>query len=570
MEILDILDEVNDDLPWEEILNNIEEWVGEYYDAIANKRDNPEEYLREILPEYWQVVHAHNTYANNLPRKNNYGVGIFLIGFSSLPIALSIAEIQPRQEIYFLHSRDTEPKCNEITDRIAEMLADPPAPFTPLIPEDEANALIDRVRAAKRCEIARPSDPVEIFKQIKEIIDNVRGTLGSDTNIALDLTGGKKTMISGGFTAGSMAPKCDMFYIDSLEYDVRRGVPIPGTEFLSQLDNPYDVYNVQSVREAKKLFNKYNYAASVQLWEEVAEKLKTPVRGPKSPADRYNLVDEQEAVQKNLDMAKCYSSWDVFDYTEGNKQKKHRQHSRCHLCDSNPCLINATHPIHTEDDGYSWEYNRHRNGDIDVLSILSQMTDRSWLFDQPKRIIHFAVDRYQNGIRRKKSGNLDDAIVRFTQVIEILCNYRIYQIAQDGGLVNHYPPRCPVNSATITPCKRWDIIPLIRFLFGDTNRRGDTYWYGDRDNSYDLRHASLRLNIVDYGCTAISEITGPIRHRHDWIHVNRSMRHSETQGNTTKLRDFAKKLLKNFSSDYRLTTGLSFDELLKLHEFRQL
>ena len=589
MEILGMILDINDGDYWKEIwhktpkeiqktwddtLRDVGECVTAYYKAIADRKKDPEGYLNLVLPQYWQIVRALNISrwgVGSLPSDSCYDVGIFSVGFSSLPIALSIAEIQPRQKIYFLHSDDTGEKCSEIIDRVEEMFKKPPPPFCPLINSTNAKDLITRVKNAKQRKIGDPSDPVSTFQEIKDIIDSVRGAWGNETRIALDLTGGKKTMIGGGFTAGSIysiAPKCDMFYVDSLEYDSRRGTPKPGTEFLSRLENPYDVYNVQSVREAKKLFNKYNYEASGQLWEEVAEKLKTPVRGSKSPADRYNLVDEQEAVQKNLDMAKCYSFWDVFDYAEANRRKKHRQHSRCHLCDHNPCLINATHPIHT-DDGYSWEYNRHRNGGIDVLSILSHMTDRSWLFDQPKRIIHFAVDRYRNGIRREKSGNLDDAIVRFTQVIEILCNYRIYQIAQDDGLVNHYPPYCTVDSTTITPRKRWDIIPLIRFLFGDTNRNGARFWYRDGEYSYDIKD-SLLLNITDYGCENVAEITESIKHRHSWIHVNKSMRQSETQENAAKLRNFAKKLLKNFSRDYRLTTGLSFDDLLKLHEFRRL
>ena len=97
-----------------------------YYKAIG-KESNPEQYLNYVLPEYWQAVRANNTYQWKqaglpLPIYCNYDVGIFLIGFSSLPIVLSIAEIQPSQKIYFLHSEDTKPKCDEITDRITEML----------------------------------------------------------------------------------------------------------------------------------------------------------------------------------------------------------------------------------------------------------------------------------------------------------------------------------------------------------------------------------------------------------------------------------------------------------------
>ena len=112
------------------------------------------------------------------------------------------------------------------------MLEDPPSPFNPLIDRPDATAsLIARVQSADRREIAEPSDPVSTFQEIKNIIDRVRDSLGDNARIALDLTGGKKTMIGGGFTAGSIysvAPKCDMFYVDSPVYNPDRGAPKPG------------------------------------------------------------------------------------------------------------------------------------------------------------------------------------------------------------------------------------------------------------------------------------------------------------------------------------------------------
>ena len=77
-----------------------------------------EECLNPILPTYWEVFHTHNIYqrrksflpcqGNNADRLPCYDVGIFLVGFSSLPIALGLAEIQPLEQIYFLHSSDTD------------------------------------------------------------------------------------------------------------------------------------------------------------------------------------------------------------------------------------------------------------------------------------------------------------------------------------------------------------------------------------------------------------------------------------------------------------------------------
>ena len=312
---------------WIEIRKEIKDAVLDYNEAIADETiENPGASLNGCLPIYWQIVRAHSTHrwkkAEPLPSDTQYDVGIFLVGFSSLPIVLSIAEIQPCQKIYFLHSPETKRKCGEITNRIEEMLAVPPSGFDPLITPTDAAALINRVRSADRREITEPADPVETFKQIKEIIDNIREKLGDDTKVALDLTGGKKTMIGGGFTAGSiyaLSPRCNMFYVDSSQYDPDLGAPEPGTEFLSQLDNPYNVYNVQSVTEAEKLFDKHNYEAAAGLWEIVDDKLDTY-------AKRYGLEKEQDTIHKNLHMADCYSLWDTFDYVEAKKsQDKERK-----------------------------------------------------------------------------------------------------------------------------------------------------------------------------------------------------------------------------------------------------
>ena len=407
-DILNILDDFNDTVPsWMNILDNIDDAVQDYNAAIADpNEEDPAAYLRRWLPQYWQAVRAINSYQwerreKRLPIDVPYDVGIFLVGFSSIPIVLSIAEIQPRQKIYFIHSNDTRRKCDEITNRFTEMLKDPPfPPFSPLIGSADAASLIARVQSADRRGIAEPSDPVSTFQEIKDIIDSVRDCLGNDARIALDLTGGKKTMIGGGFTAGSIysvSPQCDMFYVDSLVYNPDLGAPKPGTEFLTQLESPYDVYNVQSVVQAEELFYEHNYEAAMRLWDEVQKTLG-------DHADRYGLENEQDAAKKNYCMADCYSPWDAFDYKAAADSAR--------------------------DNGDLWEYSsKHVNGQIDVLNILHVVEDQETLFACESRVIHWAVDRYQNAVRRRENDRFDDAIVRFTQVIEILCIYQIYRIA---------------------------------------------------------------------------------------------------------------------------------------------
>ena len=532
MDTLERLEAVNDDVDWNEILANIAGFVGGYNLAVATSEPDPESYLQGILPDYWQVVHAHNTHrwvcekGESHPSESGYHVGIFLVGYSSLPIVLSLVEIQPREKIYFLHSQATESMCNEITARIEEMMFDPSLnDLTPLIDPAAACSLLNRVTDAERQEIEDPSNPVATFKLMKEIINDVRSQLGEDKRIALDLTGGKKTMIGGGFTAGSIwseSPKCDMFYVDSEEYDIAPGAPVPGTEFLSLLENPYNVYNVQSVREAEKLFEQHNYEAAANLWEGVEKKLG-------SHAKPYALEAELKAVQGDLGMANCYKLWDTFDYEAA---KEHKVFS---LCGSRDIF---------------WGYEeKHTHNGIDVLDILSAVSDRETLFEEEERVIHYAVDRYQNAIRRKKSGKFYDAIVRFAQVIEMICGYKICR-----GIYIVHGKKIPQDFLN----DHGGITTLIRFFFDHPARYRN--------------HLSVDCNefllLPDYGYKDVKKVTDLVNYRHDFVHVLRATTRSATIHNTANLQQLTWKFLEDFSCSYCSTNRLSFEDLLKLHEFR--
>lgn len=530
-----------DDQGWRRKLRKINTQMGEYERSRRrNPGGNNENILHEILPTYWEVFHTHNAYEKrqgHLPDLN-YDIGIFLVGFSSLPIVLSLAEIQPTEKIYFLYSRDTQAKCYEITDRMRAMLEGQTC-FDDLINRAENIVLDIQDENSLRCglKVGEPSDPVETFKWIKEVIDEVIGTVG-DKRIALDLTGGKKTMIGGGFTAGSIWTSkwseaaqeftdfCDMFYIDSLKYDADRSAPVPGHEFLSRLKNPYDVYNVQSVQQAKKLFEKHNYEAAAELLESVKDTLEVH-------AIQYSLEEEKNETVNHHRQTNCYYLWDALYYDKA-KNGKNRH-------------------------GNSWKYNeKHVKGAIDVLDILGSVTSRDTLFTGEASIIHYAMDRYQNAIRRKKSGKLDDAIVRFTQVIEMLCIYKIHQIAKGNYLYNE---QCNKVS---TPPSKWNITPLILFLFGDTCK-----YDRERDRFYTISDCNQLLNKTDYDCNDVDEIVELIESRNNFVHFSNPMRQSQTEDNAQNLKNLARKFLKNFSCCYCSSNGLSFDELLELHRFRR-
>lgn len=524
---------------------------------LGHSAEKIENYLNEILPTYRDVFHDNTVRGRRelLPERNDgngtrddsdetrlpiYNIGIFLVGYSSLPIVLSLAEIQPTEQIYFLYSSDTREYLGKISDRLFKMLNGS---------NDELSALVTYTVLhnldQSALEINAPSDPVSTFKRIKEIIDSIEES--EDKRIALDITGGKKTMIGGGFTAGAiwasrwsaaakeLVPFCDMYYIDSKEYDPNHGRPVPGTEFLSQLENPYDVYNVQSVRQAEKLFEKHNYEAAADLWADVTMKLK-------NKATQYDLETEQKAVHSNLAMANCYRLWDDFAYEEAKEHKG----------------FNFPNSKRQGFWGYQEQHTNDANDAIDVLDILSAVANRDTLFADDKHIIHYAVDRYQNAVRRNHSGKLYDAIVRFSQVIEMLCIYRIYRLVQKDCFIS-------INTRKPVRVKLQDLDfglkPSIRLVFGTGSvkiQNGDCYI--ERKNQLDVR---------EYGYNSVDNITDIIQSRHDFIHFVKTHGIDRAKEITKKLQHLTYKLIRNFSENYLCSAKITLDNLLMLHTFRQ-
>ena len=192
------------------------------------------------------------------------------------------------------------------------------------------------------------------------------------------------------------------------------------------------------------------------------------------------------------------------------------------------------------------------------LIFLRHLEDQRTLFASEERVIHWAVDRYQNAVRRYEGDRFNDAIVRCTQVVEILCIYQIHQIQEAGELTdeNHDPITCP----EVVLNEHWSITKLIRFLFKKHSMYERRYRIANRDK---------HLNINDYdGYNEVCDMTRLIKHRKRFCPCSKNSGHGKNcEQNAENLRDLAWIFLKNFSLDYRCGTGLSFDDLLELHQF---
>lgn len=182
---------------------------------------------------------------------------IQLVGFSIEPLLLSTLTIQPKEKLFLIYTKETvkdykNPLCKYLEEKGLQ-----------------TREIIDKfyMNGKNMC-IVDSSRPGDILKVIIGIICENKGK-----DIAIDITGGKKSMVSEAFFTSTVFD-LTMYYVDYEEY--LKTTPFPGTEFLSKLPNPKGYnYLKDKIKELK-------------LNKEAVDKMQKSVGIKKALEDLYN------------------------------------------------------------------------------------------------------------------------------------------------------------------------------------------------------------------------------------------------------------------------------------------
>ncbi len=170
--------------------------------------------------------------------KDYYGL-ILPLGTSYEPLVLSILTLKPKK-ILFLHTSKTEALIDPVVENCA------------LKTSDYRKRQVDE------------ANPLQIYEKIKEAyIEWERGGL-----IALDFTGGTKSMAGGSAMAGAIIG-ADLFYIGNRNYLTDFRKPKPGSEYLCAIPNPYIGFGDLEAVKALSLYEKMDYAGAALIFKDL-------------------------------------------------------------------------------------------------------------------------------------------------------------------------------------------------------------------------------------------------------------------------------------------------------------
>lgn len=238
-------------------------------------------YFQEIFPHVFQVVQARmrsGTYWDGYKDiKETYGGLIQTVGDSPEPLVLSILLVLPRH-VCLIHTPETKYHAGIIKQQVRQRLEICP-------------------QFILRC--VDSSDPKQVYRVVKEQWEEWK-PMGMP--IAIDVTGGKKSMVSGASLAVGFLD-VDILYIDNEGYDSDGRRPVDGAEYLSKLPNPMQVFGEIDRARAVELFKTHNYQGASRIFQ----KLSRIDSDDAMPDNGYALLSEAYHNWDNLEMIPAYN-----------------------------------------------------------------------------------------------------------------------------------------------------------------------------------------------------------------------------------------------------------------------
>lgn len=237
-------------------------------------------------------------------------------------------------------------------------------------------------------------DSLDTFRKVKEIVEGIRERQ-EFVKIAIDVTGGKKSSVVSAFFMAAIEKDIDIFYVDFEKYDTNINKPLCGTEFLNKLDNPYDIYNIREESIMQELWKRQDFDAVYNLLLTILDKF------TEHKAFYFNLKNYRNRLIQIQAAANCYRAWSKFNYSLAYENAKSDQTS---------CVF------------FNYYQLSHDN-------ILSKLLDCVDLRKSAYGAILLALDRWKRGEDALTLEEFDKSALCFTQAIEILCSYRLFDLS---------------------------------------------------------------------------------------------------------------------------------------------
>lgn len=348
-----------------DLLNLAQEWQ-----ALADDTVRSRFYDEQVFPAVCAVV---------IPREQGnhpdpYTHLILPVGLQPEPLILSILILRP-QHVYFLYTTDSE----KYLDRIFR----------------DSGLTLSQVKS----DLIDETNVPDIYRKVKETYER----WGRPKRVAVDISGGKKSMTGGCALAGAMIG-AHLFYMDS-RFETRLRKPVPGTEHLAVLNNPYDVFGDLEFERAQALFAKLDFVSASALLSDLQRKTSTP-----------------EQYEARALLCQAYAAWDDWRIPEaagylGRTLDTIRRYQRL---TSDTALVGQLPFLETQ---YQILLRLQKALELNLVDAHQE----AQLLTDPALYQPLVGTLRAGAVRQAKRGKLDVATLLWYRIIELLSQRRLSQ-----------------------------------------------------------------------------------------------------------------------------------------------
>jgi hypothetical protein len=274
----------------------------EYWDRedSANPAQGLHRYINELLPDEMEYAHSKNRI-----RTEPCDELVLLVGHSIEPLLQTVWAYRPKKRVLLIvsesYGRDKDGAVwygQEQAQLVKAMIEH--------LKKNPQIALPDDLKIDWKL-VSEP-DPVQVFQTL---LQNV----GQSRNVVVDITGAKKSMVSGAFLYAAYA-NVPVSYVDFEDdaYDPERRRPYGCGCIIEPFDNPYEEFALRDWEYISTLYKRYKFQDALDLLvgglSDIPDVMKKM---------RKYLQDSVQAIEKLARILECYAAWEAGNYNEAHK-----------------------------------------------------------------------------------------------------------------------------------------------------------------------------------------------------------------------------------------------------------
>lgn len=248
---------------------------------------------------------------------------VLLVGFSFEPLLQSVCAYKPKKILLVLNDVYSENIDGQMVgDWLTKLIRKLPAELLPEQPQEIGAQEINESTGEEQF-VTQPAQPEKVFQFL---IDQLLRNPQADKNgrIVIDITGAKKSMVTGAYLFGVLATNCTLSYVDFDAYEPERFRAYGYSCRIGKIGNPYQSFQIANWRRVQERYNHYALGEAAKLLDDIIANLGQANLFKRKKGNEIReenkIPEELVKLEKLKKILEFYAKWDAGDIPQAYDQ----------------------------------------------------------------------------------------------------------------------------------------------------------------------------------------------------------------------------------------------------------